>query len=193
MTRISNVAFLTGPSDKDRCALSPEQLSFLLQLGGPTRKLVMTNFPYQQTLPFRRVPLLRAAWNNIISYFRSRRSEFSSTYSAAIIGLIEQAEHTFFLTGSCGLELYNNLSLPQSLEARCTLICYGPVSRRRPSYARTVMVQSSCDLISRALFRWPHQQLRCSHMNYLGDPEFLRICQTELLFNAPHPCFSTSE
>ena len=186
------MAFLTGQSDPDRCALSPEQRAFLIQLDGEERELVPTNFPYRPTVTFRDVHLLRACWNNLWLYFRSRNPEFAATYQVEVTALIDRAEYTFFLVGSCGLELFNNLSLPRELETRCTLICYGPVARRLPRHARSIIVRSSGDYVSRPFFRHAPLQLRCGHMGYLRDPEFLRFCQAQLALYPSRLCSSTS-
>ena len=150
-----------------------------------------TNFPYRATLPFRETSLIRASWNNLRMYFLSRRTSFAAEYAPTVAKLIRSADHTCFLAGSCGLELFNNLRLDAELEARCTLICYGPVARERPRVARAILVQSSRDYISRAFFRCEQQDLLCGHMGYLSDEAFLRRCRDELSLHATSSCSST--
>jgi hypothetical protein len=185
------VAFLTGQSDPGRCALSPEQEAFLAQLARADRHLVPLNFPYRPSPPFRDVNLLSASWHNLRGYFASRRPEFAAAYRAGVADLIRQTERTFFLAGSSGLELFNNLHLSAADEARCTLICYGPVARRLPRHATVVLVQSSRDYLSRAYFPHAPRTLGWGHMGYLRDPEFLRLCRDHLALHAPTPCSST--
>jgi len=186
------IAFLTGRSDPVSCALSPEQADFLRRLRVPGLTLLETNFPYASGRPYRDVFLPRAACNNVLEYLRSRRPEFARHHGPHVRALIEQAERTVFLAGSCGLELFNNLALPAPVEGRCTLICYGPVARRLPRRARALVVQSARDSISRVFFRWPERRLACGHMAYLRDERFLQLCQAEISTLASTPCFSTS-
>jgi hypothetical protein len=185
------IAFLTGQSDPKRCALSPEQASFLAQLGGTARELIPLNFPFTPTAPFRETSLPRASWNNIRLTLSSHRRSFAARHRDAVAALIERGPRTVFLAGSCGLELFNHLGLSPELESRCTLLCYGPVARRLPRHASAVIVQGSRDVISRTLFRHPGRRLRCNHLGYLRDPEFLRLCQDELSLVSSAPCIST--
>ncbi|ATC63847.1 hypothetical protein CMV30_07750 [Nibricoccus aquaticus] len=190
------IAFFTGQSAPGHCALSPEQENFLALLAAPTGEnsfnRLLLNFPYiPDSRPFRDTPLLRASWNNLLGYARSRRPSFILNYRPSVFAAIARATHTIFLAGSSGLELFNNLDLPESAERRCTLICYGPIARRLPRHATTIIVQGSRDFLSRALFRHPALTVRCNHLGYLRDPAFLRICQEQLAKLSPS-CSSIS-
>jgi hypothetical protein len=188
------IAFFTGQSDPDRCALSPEQQAFLARLAGPGRTLHPSNFPFHASPPYREVPIWRAAWRNWRGYAASREPRSGEKYRAEVAALIQRAPHTLFLVGSSGLELFNNLTLPNELERRCVLIGYGAVARRWPRRARTMLVRSPGDWLARWYGpRVPAvEALRGGHMNYLSDPAFLTICQEEIANLLLHPCDSIS-
>ena len=186
------LAFLTGQSDPGRNALSPAQAEFLAYFAAPDRLLVPANFPYGVTPPWRPVSLLRASWCNFRLYRRSRRPDFAAAWAGPVADLIRRADGVCFLAGSCGLELFNNLRLPARLEARCLLICYGPVARHRPRHAQAVIVQGSRDWISRLGFPAGAPRLRCGHLDYLRDADFRRLCADALAAFTPLPCSNTS-
>jgi hypothetical protein len=123
--------------------------------------------------------------------FRSRRPGFAAQHRETVAAVIERGDRAFFLAGSCGLELFNNLQLPPELERRCTLLCYGPVARRRPHHASTIIVQGTLDVFSRFWFRYASARVPCGHLGYLRAPGFLRICQQHLAQLTPTPCTST--
>ncbi len=185
MTPALVIAFLTGQSNPGNCALSPAQNRFLSALAGPERELVSVNFPYAATGPYQPTSLLRASWNNAYLYLNARRRGFAEKYREPVAAVIKRGGHAVFLCGSCGLELFNNLALPPALEDRCTLICYGPVARRLPARARTVIAQSKRDFLSRRCFPNTEALLRCGHMGYLDDPGFMLVCQKQLAAMAP--------
>jgi hypothetical protein len=169
------VAILTGQSDPRRWALSPEQERFLDGLSLPEEATVRLNFPYlPDSPPHCETPLLRASRNNIVCYFASRRIPVAD--QAGVIRLLERAERTVFLTGSCGLELYNNLKQSPEEAARTEVFAYGPFARRRPS-CRHVLVQGRRDWVSRRRFREVDHLIDCGHLDYLSHPDTLRLCR----------------
>ena len=186
------IAFLTGQSRPGCCELSPEQHRFLDGLAGPDCELMRRNFPYRPSEPFRDVPLLLASWRNVRGYLASRRRVFGKTYRDDVAALIARTERVVFLAGSSGLELFNNLGLTEADERKCELICYGPVARRMPRHAGTVIAQSSRDYISQTFFRRVPGSLTCGHMGYLSDPLFLQICRAQIARRTSFPCTSIS-
>ena len=115
--------------------MSPAQTAFLAALPVPAAARVALNFPYppgEIVLPFVRIPLPVASWRNGWQHFASRRPSFAERHRATVEALLARADRTLFLTGSCGLELFNNLRLPASALRRVTIFAYGPVARRRP-------------------------------------------------------------
>ena len=168
---------LTGQSDPRSCALSPVQRRFLSMLAGPGRELMHNNFPYRDMGPYSPTPLLMASWNNLRQYFESRRASFRRQNASHVEAVIAQAPQTIFVCGSCGLELFNNLQLPKTMEQRCHLICYGPVARRPPAYAHHIVFQGRGDWLSRSIFPGLSQKVGCGHLDYLREPSFPQLCR----------------
>lgn len=183
------IAFLTGRSDPARCGLSPQQQAFLDALAGPGRATVDRNFPYV-TPRAGHVPvaLPLAAFRNARDYLGSRRAVFARRHRASVMGALDGPGATVVLAGSCGLELLANLQLPADLRARLHVFAYGPVARRVPEVARLLCVQGRTDWISRLGWRGPVQRVDAGHMDYLRQPEVLRLCEA---FIRATPCAST--
>jgi len=163
------VLLLTGQSDPRHCALSPLQQDFL-DHSVPRHAQVANNFPYAaNSAPYRVTPLLVASLRNGCQYFASRSRSFAEKHAGKIIEMIDQRDRTLFLTGSCGLELFNNLRLPASLTARIRLFAFAPVARRRPDCDH-VLIGSRKDWLSRWFFPKPDHWVDCAHLNYLRTP-----------------------
>ena len=172
------VAFLTGQSDARRCALSDLQQTFIDRLA-PTRA-VPWNFPYDAaTPPFSATPLLRASLANATQYWASRTRAFRERHRPGVEAMLDGADRTVLLAGSCGLELFNNLSLPRGLLASVVVFAYGPVARRRPD-CEAMLVQGRRDLVSRCWFRRVDLHVDAGHMDYLARDEVLARCRTLL-------------
>ena len=171
------VAFLTGQSRPSTAALDPVQTAFLAALPVPAAARVAANFPYptDETFPpFTRTPLLLASWRNGWQHLASRRPAFAERHRATVEALLARAGRTLFLTGSCGLELFNNLRLPTSALRRVTIFAYGPVARRRPDCA-CLLVQGRRDWISRGYFRQADAYVDGGHLHYLTNPDVLTL------------------
>lgn len=170
------ILFLTGRSDPRSAALSPVQTAFLDALPAPDDWKVRVNFPYPAvTPPYRETPLLSASWRNFIQFAGSWREAFAGRYRGQVLERIEAAGRTFVLAGSNGTELLANLRLPAAVLARLHVFAYGPVARRLPDCDHR-LVQGRRDWISRAWFRTVEARVNCGHLDYLGDPEVLRLC-----------------
>ncbi len=171
------IAFITGRSRPGHCALSPVQRMFLERLAAQDRRLLTVNFPWAAEIaPFAATGILWASLNNARDYLGSRRAQFTHRYQESAMNIVQAADHTLFLAGSCGLELFNNLQLPAAILSRVSLLAYGPVARQRP-HCRHLLVQGRQDLISRYWFREPDIQICSGHMSYLEHPELPEICQ----------------
>ncbi|POP47274.1 hypothetical protein CHU32_04900 [Superficieibacter electus] len=169
------IAFITGRSQPGKTALSPPQRAFINTLSREG-EVVPANFPWViQRDVWQETPLVQASINNARDYLGSRRPAFVRTYQAAAVALLESAEHTLLLSGSCGLELFNNLQLPNSLMSRVSLFAWGPVAQCRPD-CRHLLVQGRQDWISRLWFRKPDVYITCGHMNYLTQPALADLC-----------------
>ncbi len=173
------VAFLTGRSDPSSPALSPAQAAFLAKLPLPAAGRVPLNFPYSTGVtarPFTPTPLLVASVRNARQHLASRRPAFAREHRPAVVALLAHAERTLFLAGSCGLELFNNLGLPEDLLRRVTILAYGPVARRRPDCA-CLLVQGRHDWISRRYFCPADVYVDGGHMDYLAQPAVLALAR----------------
>lgn len=168
------IAFITGRSQHGRWLLSPQQSHFLHQLAGARYPSLALNFPWLPTAQrhYRRPGLLRASLSNACEYLGSRRAGFSARYRPQAEALLNGADHTLLLSGSCGLELFNNLQLSPAFLRRVSLLAYGPVARQRPD-CHSLFIQGREDWISRLWFPEIDVITACGHMNYLSSAEVL--------------------
>lgn len=173
------IAFLTGQSDPESCALSMQQRHFLQQLQGPGRRLIDCNYPYRSASPtYRHMPLWRASVSNARQYLAARAARVADADRMRVVALLEQAPTTVLLAGSCGLQLLTALRLPQALRTRLAVFAYGPVCNAPAAFGQLRVVQGSGDWISRALFAGaPDLTPACGHLHYLRDATVLAECQ----------------
>jgi len=178
MSTSLQVAFLTGQSHPASCALSPAQEAFLDRLALPDVAVVRRNFPYGDvTPPYRDVALLAASWNNTRQYWRSRTIDFANRHRPDVVRLIDRADCTVLLAGSCGLELLTNLDLRAEDLARLRVFAYGAVARRRPA-CDVFAVLGRRDWIARAFGGPIDAAVDCGHMDYLETPDVLTLCRS---------------
>ena len=172
------IAFITGRSQPDCWLLSPQQLVFLEKLALGSAQPVKVNFPWQDppATGYQEAGLLRASVNNAREYLRSRQGDFVRRYQPSALRLFERADRTLLLSGSCGLELFNNLHLPAEVLTRISLFAYGPVARRRPA-CRHLLVQGQRDALSRLWFSRVDVRINGGHMDYLTRPELPELCR----------------
>lgn len=169
-------AFITGHSVRGCTGLSQEQRDFQKRTDIPAERWLPHNFPYHATFPFPEpFNVLRASVNNVLHYSRSRLASFANTHRAAVAQVLEPYDTILLLAGSCGLELFNNLDLPETLRQRIHIFACGPVSRRAPEVASHLMVQGTHDWISRFHHPRVHHRYPCPHMGYLFAPETLPL------------------
>ena len=187
------IGFLTGQSNPHSCALSPIQHAFLSQVATPDVELLDLNFPYRHGPCFTPTPLWQASINNLKQYLLSRKHEYGTRHRSDVVDVINKAHHTVFLAGSCGLELFTNLHLSAEAMQRCTLIAFGPVTRQVPAGVRVIIAQGTRDLLSRFFVSRCDHPLECSHLDYLTNPTFVRLCQDIIQQEfSKLPCNSTS-
>lgn len=169
------IAFITGRSRMDNCSLSPAQTAFIQRVVGQHHP-VAGNFPWTaQPVPWLETGLLRASVNNAREYLGARQADFALRYRQQTLEMLASANHTLLLSGSCGLELFNQLRLPPEWLARISIFAFGPVARRRPD-CRHLLVQGEKDWISRCWFRHADRRIACGHMNYLEQPQLAALC-----------------
>ncbi|WP_448121660.1 hypothetical protein [Xanthomonas arboricola] len=173
------IAFLTGQSDPESCALSMQQQHFLQQLQGPGRRLIDCNYPYRSASPtYRHMPLWRASVSNAHQYLAARAARVADADRMRVVALLEQAPTTVLLAGSCGLQLLTALQLPLALRTRLAVFAYGPVCNAPATFGQLCVIQGSGDWISRALFAGaPDLMPACGHLHYLRDAAVLAECQ----------------
>lgn len=173
------IAFITGRSSPGNVQLSPVQLAYIQQLARPGRQLVPVNFPYyvpHHSPSHQPVGLFTASINNGCDYLLSRCRRFQNKYQSAVIELLAAAQHTVFLSGSCGLELFNNLNLPHTLMRTTSLIAYGAVARQRPR-CNHLLIQGDRDWISKLWFSRADEKIMSGHLDYLNSDQLLIHCE----------------
>lgn len=177
MQHTLQIAMLNGRSNPANWTLSPAQQAFLRQLGGADRHLTGMNFPYLPTeKAYQPTALLRASLANGWEYLNARMPWFRRRYRSVVQALLQQAEHTVFVAGSCGLELLNCLQLAPSDLEKVSVFAYGPVARARPA-CRSLLVQGRADWISRRWFAEADIVVDADHLNYLQQDEVLQHCR----------------
>lgn len=165
--------FISGQSNRHCCQLSPIQknLSDFLSKEGVT--VSPLNFPYDtQMSSYHETNLLNASWSNGLQYFFSRKPRFEKQYRAKVIKQFEEEGYCIVLAGSCGLELFNNLHLPDNILKNLHVIAYGPVARAQPK-SQFTMIQGRDDWLSKFFFKEVNYLVDCGHMNYLESDDVI--------------------
>ncbi len=174
------IAFLTGQSNPASIALSSLQTSFLRRIPFPEECKLYRNFPYR--LPhvedpevYRPVGLLRASLNNAWQYFRSRKPDYALDYSAAFTDEFLHVDRVVLLVGSCGLELFINLQLPDWILQKVSIFAYGAVARSVPRCGDLFVIRGNHDRIA-ALWDIPVDcTIACGHMDYLENFQLMDL------------------
>lgn len=173
------IAFLTGQSRPSSCALSPVQHVFLERLAAATGTIaVPANYPYHgRDGTWRPTFLPVASLRNAVQFLRAlrRRGVGRSRAFFGVSALLEQAGHTVFLAGSCGLQLLVALDLPEVLLARCSFVAFGPVAVERPACPGLVVTGRRDWVAWRHRLRADHT-VECGHLGYLENRDFPAIC-----------------
>jgi hypothetical protein len=171
------VAFLTGQSDPQRCALSPQQQGFLDGLPLPAGiERVRQNFPWDaHTAPWRPTSLLRASWANWRQYRAARTGRMPTSVVAHAHAWLQRAPRTLLLVGSCGLQLLDALLADGPLATRAPLrvVAYGAVGRRWPAGIDGAHLRGRRDWVAACApprGAPPALAVDCDHLNYLRHP-----------------------
>jgi len=163
--------FLTGQSNRRSCQLSPIQrkLADLLEQQGFT--VTPLNFPYDSQMEdYQESNLFKASLSNGLQYLFSRRATFSARYREQVLNQFSKNTPYLVLAGSCGLELLNNLQLPENILSKIHVLAYGPVARVVPA-AEVTLVQGRDDWLSKQFFKNVDYPIDCGHMDYLESAE----------------------
>lgn len=193
---LPRIAFLTGRSDPDRCALSPVQRAVLDALSSQAADALLDplNFPWSAPLDardrrdephrhdddraWRETPLLRASLANGRQYLAARRGGFADLSNAAIAharARLLASPRTLLLVGSCGLSLLDALIAPfdATQRARLRIVAYGGVAVRWPRGIDGAQLRGRRDRI--VAWFGPNdgpapRTIDCGHMDYLARP-----------------------
>lgn len=193
------IAFLTGRSDPDRCALSPLQQAVLDMLAteilvtdATDPHLDQLNFPWcgsfseddsdnETNRTWRDTPLLRASIANGRQYLAARRGDFADLSQDTVAQARERLRtppRTLLLVGSCGLSLLDALIAPfdDAQRARLRIVAYGGVGPRWPRGVEGAQLRGRRDRI--AAWFGPSdgptpRTIDCGHMDYLARPAAL--------------------
>jgi hypothetical protein len=170
------VGFITGHSVRGCTGLSREQREFQQRSAVVAENWLQHNFPWQETFPFPEpFRLLSASLNNVRHYFYSRTPQFLEQHRSQAMAKFADYDAVILLAGSCGLELLNNLELPEEIRQRLHVFAYGPVSRLIPGVASSFLVQGTYDVISRLFHSRVDVRFPCPHMGYLAADKTLRL------------------
>jgi len=171
------VAFITGMSNPESWHLSPQQQAFIGCLGLQKAEINRLNFPYcAGSKPFKKTNIVRASVENIKMFVFCRGERYQQEYAPSVKALFDRAEHTLFLSGSCGLALLSNLKLPASYWEKISVFAYGPVSIHQPP-CNTLIVQGEKDWISRLFVKQADHSVPGGHMSYLQAQQVSDLCQ----------------
>ncbi|MCC7247302.1 MAG: hypothetical protein IT473_01630 [Lysobacter sp.] len=193
-TEAPRIAFLTGRSDPDRCALSPLQRAVFDTLATDATHLHLDplNFPWCESIhesidekvgendcetnrAWRDTPLLRASLANGRQYLAARRGDFADlpqTVVAQARECLSRPPRSLLLVGSCGLSLLDALIAPfdDAQRARLRIVAYGGVAPRWPRGVEGAQLHGRRDRI--AAWFGPNdgpqpRTIDCGHMDYL--------------------------
>lgn len=160
--------------------MSPVQRSFLKLLSAETGAVAVdANYPYlHRGEVWHPTSLPAASVRNTVQFLRALRRPAREMHTRAFFGvsaLLEEAGHTVFLAGSCGLQLLLALDLPEVLLARCSFVAFGPVARGRPACPGIVVIGRR-DWVAWRQCLPADRTVACGHLGYLKQHDFLPIC-----------------
>lgn len=185
-TKKVKALFLTGQSHRQSCGLSPAQsnvANIIQQQGASISEL---NFPYNEQLTdFKLANIVQASVNNAQQFLICYNKRFTQQYSDKLIAQLQDHDKYLILAGSCGLHIFNHLTLPQTLLDKIHIIAYGPVAHKTAA-TKTQLIQGTQDWISKIFFKQVDLQVPCGHMDYLECELFIDYLkqQTHQLLHA---------
>jgi hypothetical protein len=163
------IAFLTGLSNPQSCALSKIQKQFMAALELPESYKLYLNFPYIPSGGEEREPLWKASLHNTRQFLSA--SLYRALVQEHLTHLASSTEQLVLITSSCGLEILNVGLSEQLTKKFLHVYALGPVAWQKPNHPCT-LIQGSSDLISKLFFRnIDIQPSDVNHMNYLDSKE----------------------
>lgn len=187
------IAFLTGLSNPQSCALSKVQKLFLKKLELPEIYKLYLNFPYIPSEGRENTPLWKASFHNMQQFLTVH--SYRALVQEHLNELVNSTEHLVFITGSCGLEILN-IGLSEKASRKILHVyALGPVAWQKPR-CPCALIQGSSDFISKFFFRKINLQPNdVNHMNYLESKEVFEFINThsrQLLTTASSKALQTA-
>ncbi|MEN1678791.1 MAG: hypothetical protein AAGJ46_04320 [Planctomycetota bacterium] len=171
------IAFVSGLSDPQTCALSPEQQSFLSRVSAPDDFKVWSNFPYVATTrqPAAQTPLLRASWNNASQFLTAGRPWYRDAARRHLQSLVASTDSLVLVTISCGLEIVARALPGLVFEGQLRVVAFGPVALVSPD-APVLSARGDKDYVSGLFVRGVDHVLQgVGHMDYMASHEALEL------------------
>lgn len=169
------IAFITGLSDWGNTSLSPEQTEFLHGLKSQEQDKIYYNFPYNISRKvYKNTNIILASLSNGIQYFLAR-TKWLDKKTELLKQIIKQQDKILLLSGSCGLELLNNMKFSKEEKQKIHIIAYGGVATKIPDFPYVTLVQGDKDYIARIWITVYDVKIQCHHMNYLQSTQLLNF------------------
>lgn len=169
------IAFITGLSDLGNNSLSPEQTSFLKSLQTHEENKIYCNFPYTETKKhYKKTNIILASFSNSLQYFLSR-TKLLDKNTEQLKKMLKENDKVLLLSGSCGLELLNNMKFSKEEKQKLHIIAYGAVARKIPDFVYLTLVQGDKDWIARLWIHVYDIKIKANHMNYLQSNELVNF------------------
>jgi len=173
----ARAAWLTGQNSFRHSTLSPAESAVLGELEAVGYEPLHCGFPYNAdavTLPFRKEPVIPAAWRCTAQYLAATYSErFAHEVARHLQPLVDAtSRHLLLLVGSCGAQMLGAarplLRVPDGLSVH--VLALGPVGRL-PQHPAAQVLRGRWDVLSHTLSRAPGRIVPCGHLGYLEEPE----------------------
>lgn len=135
------------------------------------------DFPYPpKTAAWTATPLWRASLRNLRNFIQARWLTHSQSHQRGVTALLEKADTTVFLAGSCGLELLAGLNLAAPWRERFHVIAYGPVARSPLPALQLTTIRGRLDPLSWLFFPDADHHVPGGHLGTLAHAEFVTLC-----------------
>jgi hypothetical protein len=173
----THAAWLTGQNSFRHSTLSPSESAVLDELATVGYEPLHCGFPYNADavdLPFRKEPVIPAAWRCVAQYAAATHSErFAHEVARHLQPLFDAtSRHLLLLVGSCGAQMLGAarplLRVPDGLNVH--VLALGPVGRL-PQHPVAQVLRGRWDVLSHTLSRAPGRVVPCGHLGYLEEPE----------------------
>ncbi|MBE9138008.1 hypothetical protein IQ254_12540 [Nodosilinea sp. LEGE 07088] len=175
------VAFVTGLSDPNSCSLSLLYRQFMAELDCLEAWKIYLNFPYipGSNQP-ENTPILKAGLANWSQFLGARSPKYRAAIRFHLANIATSSERSFFIAGSCGLEILNQAWTAAIAPNQLHIMALGPVARTYSPMPCT-MVQGSRDYISRYFFSQVDVLVPgVNHMGYVQNADVFALVNAQL-------------